>query len=254
MWDPRQYTRYADERGLPFHDLLAHVGAGSPGYVADLGCGPGELTASLAARWPDARVEGVDSSAAMLEQAAGVASTRLAFTLADVRDWRPAEPVDVLVTNSTLQWVDGHDRLLTRWAGKLAPGGWLAVQVPGNFAAPSHTLLRACAARWADRLPGVTLREAPVLDPAGYWSLLTAAGCRVRAWETTYLQVLSGDDAVLEWTRGTALRPVLDALGPAEAAQFTREYGKALRAAYPPGPHGTLFPFRRIFAVAQRES
>lgn len=254
VWDPQHYARYADERARPFYDLLARVEADSPSSVADLGCGPGDLTASLAQRWPGAQIQGVDSSAAMLERAAAFTSPGLEFALADVRDWQPVGPVDVLITNATLQWVDGHAALLTRWAEALVPGGWLALQVPGNFSAPSHTLLRALVEEWSARLPAGPIRADPVLDPVGYWSLLTAAGCRVQAWETTYLHVLPGPDAVLEWTRGTALRPVLEVLNPADVAEFTQQYAERLRTAYPSGPHGTLFPFRRIFAVAQREA
>lgn len=250
MWNPDRYARYAEDRAQPFHDLLAAVPAEAPGYVADVGCGSGELTARLARRWPTARVEGVDNSPQMLAAAAGHEGGTLSFTAADAATWQPTEAVDVLVSNACLQWVDGHADVLRRWVGALAPGGWLAIQVPGNFAAPSHRLLRSVAARY---LPGLALRADPVLDPAGYWRLLTDAGCRVRAWETTYLHVLAGEDAVLEWTRGTALRPVLAAFGDRPQAQeFLAEYAAALRLAYPPEPGGTVLPFRRVFAVAQR--
>lgn len=247
VWDPDLYARYRDHRSRPFYDLVAAVLAEEPRYVVDLGCGSGELTASLGRRWPTARVEGVDNSASMLKQAP--IGDRVAFTLADVSQWQPTQPIDVVISNACLQWVDGHEEVLRRLAGQLSPGGWLAVQVPGNFTAPSHTLLRSLAARW---LPSLVLRTDPVLEPSGYWTLLTEAGCVVTAWETTYLQLLTGPDPVLEWTRGTALRPVLAAFGDQPPDEFLAEYAEALCAAYPPGPHGTLFPFRRIFAVAQR--
>jgi trans-aconitate 2-methyltransferase len=247
MWDPTQYGRYAEERARPFHDLLARVGAQAPSYVVDVGCGSGELTALLAQRWPGAMVEGVDSSAEMLAQAPS-ASPSLTFTRADVRHWRPEHPADVVLSSAAMQWVDEHEQVLRDLVSCLAPRGWLALQVPGNFEAPSHVLLREAVTRW---LPSSPIRPDPVLDPAGYMGLLAGAGCRVDSWETTYLQVLTGPDPVLEWVKGTALRPVLAALPAEQHAAFLTEYGAALRAAYPPGRLGTLFPFRRVFAVAQ---
>ncbi|MGY1747199.1 trans-aconitate 2-methyltransferase [Blastococcus sp. SYSU D00695] len=255
-WDPAQYLRFGDERARPFVDLLARVGAGDPRVVVDLGCGEGALTASLAARWPGARVTGVDSSAQMLAAAAAHAVPgRVSFTAGDVREWRPTGPVDVLVTNAVLHWVPGHEALLRRWAGELAAGGWLALQVPGNSGAPTHRLLaELCGSpRWRSRLAGLAPPERPVLDPAGYLAVLEEAGLRGEAWETTYLHVLDGADPVLGWVRSTVLRPVLAALTDAEAAELTAAYATALRAAYPPRPDGTtLLPFRRVFAVGRR--
>jgi trans-aconitate 2-methyltransferase len=257
-WDPDTYLAFGDERARPFVDLLHRVDAEDPRDVVDLGCGPAALTATLAHRWPKARVVGVDSSAEMVAVAAAVEGVDVVH--ADVRDWTPEGPVDVLVTNALLQWVPDHLALLGRWAGWLAPGGWLALQVPGNFGAPSHTLMREVAGlpRFADRLRGV-LREDAVADPLGYAEVLTDAGCLVDAWETTYLHVLDpagaqGDDAVLAWVRGTALRPVLDALAdtPEECDAFVAEYAARLRRAYPRRPWGTPLPFRRVFAVARR--
>lgn len=248
MWDPELYAHFTDERSRPFHDLLARVPVSAPGYVVDVGCGSGELTAGLAARWPDADVEGVDSSAEMLADAP-TDVPRLSFTLADATAWRPQQAPDVVVSNAVMQWVPGHEQVLRELAGCLAPDGWLAVQVPGNFDAPSHVLLREVAARW---LPGLSLRAAPVLDPAGYADLLGACGLTVDAWETTYLQLLPGEGPVLEWMRGTALRPVLAALPLERHEPFLAEYGAALRAAYPAGRYGTPLPFRRVFAVGHR--
>lgn len=252
-WDPAQYLKFGDERGRPFHDLLARVGAERPRRVVDLGCGTGALTATLAARWPAAHVEGIDSSPEMIATAAPLASDRLVFRVGEVQGWTMPPDCDVLVSNATLQWVPAHRELLTRWASALPPGGWLAFQVPGNFDAPSHRALREVAARprWCERLAGV-LRADPVAEPAEYADLLLDAGLAVDAWETTYLHVLPGADPVLEWMRGTALRPVLAMLPGPDADAFTAELGELLRAAYPPSRHGTLLPFRRIFAVGRR--
>jgi len=255
-WDPATYLRFAGERARPFAELLARIGAEAPSTVVDLGCGEGSLTASLARRWPGARVTGLDSSPEMLAAAAAEARPgRVEFTLGDVRTWSPTGPVDVVVSNAVLHWVPAHDRLLTGWAGRLTPGGWLAVQVPGNFRAPTHALLAdLCRApRWADRLAGAAPRADAVLDPTGYLVVLTGAGLAADAWETTYLHVLTGDDPVLGWVRSTVLRPVLALLPEDEAARFTAEYAAALRDAYPVRPDGTtVLPFRRVFAVGHR--
>ena len=254
MWDPGEYQRYAGERSRPFFDLLARVGATGPGYVADLGCGPGNLTAALARRWPEADVVGVDNSPEMISAAQAEAARQpgLSFTLGDLREWRPPRPVDVLVANAVLQWVPGHMDLVRGWPDLLSPGGWLAFQLPGNFSQPSHAILRdlVSSARWRPLLAGAALnRQAP--DPAEYLDLLAPTGCEVDAWETTYLHVLHGPDPVTEWYRGTGLRPVLAALDPGQAQEFLADYGERARAAYPPTPYGTVLPFRRVFVVAR---
>ena len=255
MWDPGQYQRFSDQRGRPFFDLLARVGATDPGYVVDLGCGPGHLTSALAQRWPGADVVGVDNSPEMIGAALAAAGQRpgLTFVLGDVRDWRPPRPVDVLVSNAVLQWVPGHLDLVRCWPDLLSPGGWLAIQLPGNYDQPSHAILLDLvrSPRWQPLLAGVQLNR-QAHDPAEYLDLLAPAGCEVDAWETTYLHVLPGDDPVTEWYRGTGLRPVLAALDPGQAEEFVATYGALARAAYPRTPHGTVLPFRRVFVVARR--
>jgi trans-aconitate 2-methyltransferase len=268
MWDATQYLRFGGERTRPFIDLLARVGAELPEYVVDMGCGPGNLTVLLAERWPSAAVCGVDSSPQMIEAArrlisadallsteSGLASHApgLSFQLDDVRHWEPQSLPDVIVSNAVLQWVPGHRELLVRWADWLADDGWLAFQVPGNFDQPSHAILRelAASARWRPLLRDVELNRQSA-DPADYAELLAGAGCEVDAWETTYVHILQGSDPVLEWYKGSGLRPVLAVLDDDQAADFLAEYGQRIRAAYPPGPFGTFFPFRRVFAVARR--
>jgi trans-aconitate 2-methyltransferase len=253
IWDAGQYLRFGGERSRPFFDLIAQVGAVDPGYVADLGCGPGNLTAVLAQRWPGATVVGVDNSPEMVAAATAdlaPAQANLTFQLGDVRDWRPARPVDVLTCNAVLQWVPGHQRLLLDWADLLAPGGWLAFQLPGNFDQPSHVIIRELAesARWRALLADAELNR-QAQDPADYLELLARPGYAVDAWETSYLHVLPGADPVLEWTRGTTLRPVLAALDSEHAAAFVGEYAERLRQVYQPRSFGTIFPFRRVFAV-----
>ncbi|MDQ1604395.1 MAG: trans-aconitate 2-methyltransferase [Actinomycetota bacterium] len=252
-WDPTEYLTFADERGRPFRDLMARVGASAPAYVVDLGCGPGNLTVSLAQRWPGAVVEGVDSSAEMVERAtADLADAPVRFSVGDLRDWVPDRPVDVLVSNATLQWVPGHLALLDRLLSWVAPGGWFGFQVPGNFDEPTHTELAALreSPRWRDRLGG-NLAQPGSEQPATYLRRLAATGARVEAWETTYLQVLQGEDAVVRWMRGTGLRPVLAELDAGEQEEFLSAYRERMRAAYPPEPSGTVLPYRRVFVVAE---
>jgi trans-aconitate 2-methyltransferase len=253
-WDPTQYGRYAGERERPFLDLIGRISADTPHHVVDLGCGTGNLTAILAHRWPEARVEGIDSSPEMIARTIEHASGRLTFAFADIADWQPASDVDVIVSNAALQWVPGHRSMIARWAAALPEGGWLALQVPGNFDQPSHVLMRELASsnRWAPRLAGVLRDSLSVETPQNYASTLLDAGMAADVWETTYVHLLAGENPVLEWVRGTGLRPVLSALTADEATEFESEYAAALRKAYPAGPHGTMFPFRRIFAVGHR--
>jgi trans-aconitate 2-methyltransferase len=260
MWDPALYRRFSDERSRPFYDLVGRIDAAEPRRVADLGCGPGELTADLCRRWPSAQVVGVDNSPEMITAAQQVLAgledegetLALRFELGDASDWLPEEPVDVIVSNALLQWIPDHESLMVRWIRALSPSGWLAVQMPGNFDAPAHALLRQLAGteRWRPLLGEVRLnRQAG--DPADYLDLLAGQGCAVDAWETTYLHVLEGDDPVLRWISGTGLRPVIAALDDAQRAEFTAEYGALLRKEYPKAGYGTVFPFRRVFLVAQ---
>ncbi|MEV7574162.1 trans-aconitate 2-methyltransferase [Pseudarthrobacter sp. NPDC089323] len=255
-WDPAIYGQFGDYRNRPFFDLTGRIMADRPERVVDLGCGPGNLTATLAGRWPEAEVVGVDSSAEMLDKAGTVAARlpRLRFERIDIAGWMPSAETDVVVSNAALQWVPGHQDLMREWLAALRPGAWFGMQVPGNFGAPSHTLLRdlAASARWAPELDGVLRGGESVGEPADYLNILLDAGCTADAWETTYQQVLPGDDPVLEWVRGTALRPVLAVLSLDGGREFEAEYAAALRTAYPPGRHGTVFPFRRIFAVGRK--
>ncbi|MDQ1046174.1 trans-aconitate 2-methyltransferase [Streptomyces sp. V4I2] len=265
-WDPAQYLRHADHRARPFVDLLARVPdlPGDPPRIADLGCGPGNVTTLLADRWPTAHITGYDNSPEMLDQAradhAGPTpgGGRLDFAHADVRGWSPPEPYDLIVSNATLQWVPGHVERFAQWVAGLVPGGTFAFQVPGNFDAPSHRLMRELAhsARWQDRLADTLRHGDAVLTPEAYLERLADLGCTADVWETTYVHLLEGEDPVLDWVKGTGLRPVLTALDddPAAREEFMSTYRAALREAYPTGPHGTPFPFRRIFAVARKEA
>ena len=252
MWNPAVYLAYADHRARPFYDLLARVGAPAPRRIADLGCGPGNLTADLATRWPEAVIEAWDSSAEMV---AAARERGVDARVGDVRDWAPASDTDVVISNATLHWVPEHPDLLVRWAAQLGAGAWIAVQVPGNFDAPSHTAVQELAHRpqWAELLRDLPF-DAPevVRTPVGYAGLLSDAGCAVDAWETPYVHDLTGEDPVLEWIHGTALRPVRSRLSDEQWQRFRDELAPVLAAAYPRRTDGTtFFPFRRIFVVAR---
>ena len=261
-WDPHQYARFADHRNRPFFELVNRVAATAPQLVVDLGCGNGPLTLALADRWPDARIVGVDSSAPMLAAARELdTGARVEWVEADLTTWRTAglgAAPDVIVTNAALQWVPGHLELIGGWVAGLADDGWFALQVPGNFGAPSHRLMREVAAlqpRAAEL--GAALARAGSAEPATYLQVLASAGCEVDAWETTYEQVLDPageqENPVLEWVAGTGLRPALDLLAdPVERAAFLEPYAAALLTAYPRTPVGVVLPFRRVFAVGHR--
>lgn len=249
-WSPEQYLKFGDERGRPFVDLTARIGAISPGLVVDLGAGPGTLTAQLAERWPSAEVLAVDASPQMVARAQEVPG--IGAQRGDVRSWEPPRGVDVLVTNAMLQWVPGHLELLPRLVAMLAPGGWLAMQVPGNFEEPSHSIRRELAAQqpYARHLDGVDHPASH--DAATYLRTLGQLGLEVDAWETTYLHVLHGPDPVFEWVSGTGARPTLQALPEALLPAFEAEFKERLRRAYPDEGGGVILPFRRIFAVARK--
>jgi len=262
-WDPTAYGRFSAERSRPFADLVAQVRTDDPGLVVDLGSGHGPATLTLARLWPQARVVGVDASEAMLEAARELdRDGRVEWVQSDLREWDPAslgQAPDVVVTSSTLQWVPGHLDLLDAWVGALADGGWFALQVPGNFDAPSHRLMREAAEHHERAGELAAALDLPVVgEPATYLRYLSRLGCEVDAWETTYLHVLDpegkDDNPVLAWVEATGLRPVLDILtGEQERAAFLEPYAAHLSQAYPRSPEGVLFPFRRVFAVAQKK-
>ncbi|MEQ8398840.1 methyltransferase domain-containing protein [Thalassobaculum sp.] len=252
-WDPAQYLKFADHRLRPALDLLARIDAATPRRVVDLGCGTGNVTAILAQRWPAATVGGVDASETMLARAREE-HPALSFVAADVATWAADPAVDVLYSNAALHWLGDHDSLFPHLFRQVAPGGWLAVQMPRNFGAPSHTAV-ADAARdgpWADRIVPM-LAPPPVDAPGVYAARLAPLASSLDIWETEYLQILDGENPVAEWTKGTWLRPFLDALEEPDRSGFEAAYRARVAAAYPPGPDGrTAFPFRRLFLVARR--
>ena len=261
-WDPGQYHKFSDHRRRPALELLARASSADPGLAVDLGCGTGEITRLIAERWPGAAVQGVDHSPDMLARArTGDEAAGVEWIEADIAAWSPASPPGLLYANASLQWVDGHEALFPRLFRSLAPGGVLAVQMPLSREARSHLLMHEVLAGGG---PGgaplgteALRREIArrwVLDPAEYFDLLAAAGAvRLDVWTTEYLQVLEGEEPVLEWVSGTGLRPILNGLSGEERDRFLERYRAALRAAYPRRPDGaTLYPFPRLFIVAVR--
>jgi trans-aconitate 2-methyltransferase len=250
-WDPSQYAKFAAPRLRPAIDLLNRIELVSPHEVYDLGSGTGNVTRMLKRRWPDAQVTGVDSSQEMLAKAAAEASD-IAFAHADLARWRPPRPADLIYSNAALHWIDDHAKFFPQLLQALAPGGVLAVQMPRNFSAPSHTAV-ADAARsgpWRGKLEPL-LRPTPVAPPDFYFDLLSARCAALDIWETEYLHVLTGKDPVKEWIKGSWLNPLLDALEEPQRSAFEAAYGALVAKAYPANAQGvTLLPFRRLFFVA----
>lgn len=255
-WSPSQYLRFAGHRLRPALDLLARLPTEEPATVFDLGCGAGNDTRILAERWPAARVTGLDSSAEMLAKARAEPDlpANIAFATADLHAWTPAAPADVLYSNAALQWLVGHEALFPRLMTQVRPGGTLAVQMPRNHAAPSHTSMREAAVNvGVAAILEPVMRLRPVAEPDFYYDLLAPMAEEVDIWETIYVQILEGDDPVVEWTKGSALRPLLAALDDERRTAYLAEYSRLIATAYPRRPDGrTLLPFRRLFIVARR--
>ena len=255
-WDAAQYTRFEAERNRPIHDLIAQLPDDGIRRIVDIGCGPGNSTELLLQRWPQADVSGFDSAAEMVA-AARERLPQVRFEVADAGAWRAATPApDLLFSNAVFQWVPDHARLLPGLLQQLAPGGWLAVQMPDNLEEPAHRLMREVAARgpWAERLADAQ-RQRETRPPADwYFRVLRDAGASVDIWRTTYHHQLAGGmGAVVEWFKGSGLRPFLKPLSPSEQAAYLERYQEALAGAYPLMADGTvLLPFPRLFFVARR--
>jgi trans-aconitate 2-methyltransferase len=254
-WSARQYSSFEAERTRPVRDLLSAVPPVEVQRAVDLGCGPGNSTEVLAALYPGAVVSGVDSSPDMIA-AARKRMPEVGFELADLSTWDEAGPFGVILANAVLQWVSDHATLMPRLIARLSPGGSLAVQMPDNLDEPAHRLMREIAARgpWADKLSGAAGARTARAGADYYYSLLKPHVARVDVWQTTYFHVLAGGpDAVVEWFKGSGLRPFLAPMDAGETALYLAEYRAGIALAYPPLPDGSvLLPFPRLFIVATR--
>jgi trans-aconitate 2-methyltransferase len=255
VWNPQQYLKFSGHRLRPAVDLLMRIPDLPVRSVADLGAGAGNVTKLLRERWPDAAVVGIEGSAEMV--AAGrKAAPDVEWLHHNLESWRAARKHDVIYSNAALHWLPDHEILFPSLMESVEPGGILAVQMPRNFEAPSHLLIAETAlnGRWRNRVQHL-ITPPPVSEPGFYHSLLAPSSENVDIWETEYLQVLEGENPVKEWTKGTWLTRYLDALEGADKAGFEAAYGERVARAYPRNSRGqTLFPFRRLFIVAQRKA
>lgn len=254
-WNPALYRRYEDERTRPAQELLARVPLSAAARAIDLGCGPGNSTELLVQRFPGAEVIGTDNSEAMLRSA----RERLPaahFELSDIASWQPASPPDLIYANASLQWVPDHETLIPRLFAALAPGGVLAVQMPDNREEPTHRLMREVAAEapWAEPIGDADRLRTMLLPLAGYYDLLAAEAAQVDVWRTAYQHPMASAAAIVEWVRGTGLKPFVDRLTPELQASYLAEYERRVDRAYPARTDGKrLLAFPRMFVVAQRK-
>ena len=252
-WDAGHYLRFADARTLPAVDLLSRIELEAPTRIIDLGCGPGNSTGLLVRRWPEAAVTGIDSSGNLLDTARRD-HPGVRFILADIRDWSPVEPPDVVFANASLQWVGGHERLMPRLFDQVAPGGVFAVQMPRNHDFATHALMRQVAVEgeWRERLAGAR-EPSPVKAPGFYYDLLVPRSAGFKIWETNYIQVMDGVEAIIAWLHGTGLRPFLARLTETERPVFLERYAVLLKDAYPAQDDGKiLMPYPRLFFIATK--
>ncbi|MGO9772495.1 MAG: trans-aconitate 2-methyltransferase [Roseiarcus sp.] len=254
-WDTALYLKFEAERTQPARDLLARV-TQTPRRIVDLGCGPGTSTRLLAARFPDAEILALDNSEPMLAEA----RRRLPdvrFEAADIAKWRPRQRPDLIFANAALQWLPDHESLFPRLMSYLAEGGALAVQMPDNRQEPSHALMRLVAADgpWADRLVPIAKTRAVIATHVEYYAWLTPLSAALDIWQTTYVHPMSGVGAVVDWFRGSALRPFLNPLDECEREQFIERYMRELADAYGVEPGGSLlFLYPRLFVHARKRA
>jgi trans-aconitate 2-methyltransferase len=252
-WSAAQYLKFEDERTRPVFDLIARAPAEGVSRAADIGCGPGNSTEVLRARYPEARIVGIDSSPDMIA-AARKRMADVAFEVADIARW-DGQGFDVILANAVIQWIPDHEALLPALTAKLSPGGTLAVQTPDNLDEPSHRLMRDVAAQgpWAAKLAGATRARAPRRGADWYFRLLRRHAGKVEIWRTTYFHALAGPRAIVEWVKGTGLRPFIDPLDAPEREAYLAAYEAEIAKAYPAEADGAvLLPFPRLFFVAIR--
>jgi trans-aconitate 2-methyltransferase len=258
-WDAKQYLRFSDQRTRPCRELAARIAVTAPERVIDLGCGPGNSTSVLAERWPESELTGLDSSPEMIAAARKEYPNRT-WRIDDIAAWagQNDQTYDIVFSNAAFQWVDNHPALFPKLLARVAAGGALAIQMPANFHAPAHRLMRELAASpaWRDHFPSQGVREWHVHDLAAYHDMLAPIASAVDFWQTEYLQVMENAAAIVEWYKGTGLRPFLEALAnDQQKADFTAQYLECIRGAYPVRKDDrVIFPFRRLFLIAYQRS
>ena len=253
IWQPGVYLAFAAFRTRPVEDLLGRIDLDVAGPIFDLGCGAGNVTAMLAAKWPDRAVTGLDSSAAMLKEARA-RFPAMQWREGDIATWTPPAPPALIFANAALHWVPDHPVLFPRLMRALAPGGWFAVQMPNTADAPYRACLDQVLAQepWRSRLGGVATHPDP-LQAEDYYAVLKGAAKSTDIWETHYVHALESLDAVVAWVSGAALVPYLSVLSAEEKSRFCADYRDVARNLYPPQADGrVLFTMRRIFVLARR--
>lgn len=260
-WDPGQYLKFDRQRTRPALDLMARIPAapadrtGTGLRITDLGCGPGTVTRLLHERWPQAYITGVDGSEEMLATARSTADLKkVEWHEADITRWTPVDPQHLIYSNAVFHWLDRHDEIFPRLLSALGPGGVLAIQMAANHNAPSHQAIFDLAENgpWAATLAPLVRRQ-PIGDPKFYYDLLNPLTSDLEVWTTEYLYQLDGDNPVVEWVKGSVLKPFLDALDGAQQDEFLAEFAKIILKLYPPQPDGrTLYSFRRFFIYGVR--
>jgi trans-aconitate 2-methyltransferase len=254
-WNPALYRRYEDERTRPAQELLARVPLTGAARVVDLGCGPGNSTELLVQRFSGAAVVGTDNSEAMLVSARE-RLPQARFELSDIARWQPELPPDLIYANASLQWVPDHETLIPRLFAALAPGGVLAIQMPDNREESTHRLMREVAAEapWAQAIGDADKLRTMLLPIDGYYDLLAADAAQVDVWRTAYQHPMASAAAIVEWVRGTGLKPFVDRLPAELQASYLAAYERRVDAAYPPRADGKrLLAFPRMFIVARRK-
>lgn len=258
IWNAVQYMQFSDHRTRPALDLLMHIHIDNPGLIYDLGCGTGNITQLLEEHWPKANIIGIDNSDSMLSLARKL-NSKIDWVQADLSTSRFSKPADLIFSNSTLHWLQNHEKLFPYLAKNLNQNGVLAIQMPNNFQAPSHECIIEVAKnqRWQKKLLPIlifdTAKLLPVHEPQFYYNALAPILQNIDIWETEYLQILQGENPILEWMKGTSLRPILHALDEVERTEFLNEYAELLNQYYPQDRHGnTLFPFKRLFILGNR--
>ena len=247
-WNPSLYLQFASERTRPAAELVSRIAKPNAKHIADLGCGPGNSTELLRVAWPDAIITGVDNSPAMLDKAQK-ALPDCQFEHADISQWQPQHPLDVLYANASLQWIGDHPTLFPHLASLLADNGVLAVQMPDNWQEPSHASMRQVASELGHPSRG----RVPLQSIQTYYDLLTDSGCEVDIWRTTYFHPMESHQAIVDWLSATGLRPYLQALDSLSQQAFLQRYLQLLEAHYPRQQNGQiLLAFPRLFIIARR--